>query len=83
LGKYNIRANAVCPGYTKTPAFYYYIDQSGGSREELEKELSAQTMLGRLATPEDVAGCVLFLCSPEAAYVTGTFLMVDGGLVAL
>jgi NAD(P)-dependent dehydrogenase (short-subunit alcohol dehydrogenase family) len=40
-------------------------------------------MLGRLATPEDVAGCVLFLCSPEAAYVTGTYLLVDGGLTSL
>jgi dihydroanticapsin dehydrogenase len=83
LGKFNIRANCVCPGYTKTAGYYYYIDQSGRSREEVEKELSAQTMLGRLATPEDIAGCVLFLCSPEAAYVTGTFLLVDGGLTAL
>ena len=83
LGKYNIRANCVCPGYTKTPGYYYYIDGSGRSREEVEKELSAQTVLGRLGTPEDVAGCILFLCSPEAAYVTGTYLLVDGGLSAL
>jgi NAD(P)-dependent dehydrogenase (short-subunit alcohol dehydrogenase family) len=83
LGKYNIRANCICPGYTKTAGYYYYVDQSGRSREEVEKELSAETMLGRLATPEDIAGCVLFLCSPEAAYVTGTFLLVDGGLTAL
>lgn len=83
LGKYNIRANCVCPGYTKTAGYYFYVDQSGRSREEVEKELSAQTMLGRLATPEDIAGCVLFFCSPESAYVTGTFLLVDGGLTAL
>ena len=83
LGKYNIRVNCICPGYTKTDGYYFYIDQSGRSREAVEKELSAQTMLGRLATPEDIAGCVLFLCSPDAAYVTGTFLMVDGGTTAL
>jgi dihydroanticapsin dehydrogenase len=83
LGKYNIRANCICPGYVKTPGYYIYVDQSGRSREEVERELSAQTILGRLATPEDVAGCVLFLCSPEAAYVTGTYLVVDGGSIAV
>lgn len=83
LGRFNIRVNAVCPGYTMTPAFYYYLEQSGRNREEVERELAAQTMLGRLATPDDIAGCVLFLCSPEAAYVTGAYLMVDGGLTAL
>jgi NAD(P)-dependent dehydrogenase (short-subunit alcohol dehydrogenase family) len=49
----------------------------------VEKELAALTILGRLATPEDIAGCVLFLCSPEAAYVTGTSLVVDGGSLAI
>lgn len=83
LGKFNIRVNAVCPGYTMTPAFYYYLDQSGRNREDAVRELAAQTMLDRLATPEDIARCVLFLCSPDAAYITGTHLMVDGGLTAL
>jgi len=83
LGKYNIRVNCICPGYTKTEGYYFYIDQSGRSREQVEKELSAQTLLGRLATPEDIAGCILFLCSPDAAYVTGTSLLVDGGTTAI
>lgn len=83
LGKYNIRANCICPGYVKTPGYYIYVDQSGIPREEFEKALSAQTILGRLATPEDIAGCILFLCSPEASYVTGTHLVVDGGTTAV
>ncbi len=83
LGKFKIRVNAVCPGYTMTPAFYYYLDQSGRSREEAVQQLAAQTMLNRLATPEDVAKCVLFLCSSEAAYITATHVMVDGGLIAM
>lgn len=83
LGKHNIRVNCVSPGYVKTPAFYYYIDQSGRQRQAVERELSAQTMLGRLATPEDVASAVLFLAGPEAAYVTGADLIVDGGVTAV
>lgn len=83
LGKFNIRVNAVCPGYVTTPAFYYYLDQSDLNREDAERNLAAQTMLGRLATPEDIVGCVLFLCSAEAAYITGAYFVVDGGLSAL
>lgn len=83
LGKFNIRVNAVCPGYTTTQSFYYYLDESGQDREEAVRKLSSETMLKRLASPEDVAKCILFLCSADAAYVTGTHLMVDGGLTAL
>jgi NAD(P)-dependent dehydrogenase (short-subunit alcohol dehydrogenase family) len=83
LGKFHIRANCVCPGYVTTPAFYYYIDQTGGDRAAVERQLSSETMLGRLATPEDVAQAVLFLASPDASYITGTWLMVDGGVTAV
>ncbi len=82
LGRFNIRVNAVCPGYTLTPAFDFYVEQSGRNREDVVRELADQTMLGRLATPEDIARCVLFLCSSDATYVTGTHLMADGGLTA-
>ncbi|MCC7015979.1 MAG: SDR family oxidoreductase [Rhodospirillales bacterium] len=83
LGKDNIRVNAVCPGYVKTPAFYYYCDESGADRGEFEREMARQTMLGRLAEPDDIARTILFLASDDAAYITGTHLVVDGGLTAL
>jgi NAD(P)-dependent dehydrogenase (short-subunit alcohol dehydrogenase family) len=52
-------------------------------RDALQIGISCQTMLARLVTLEDIACCVLRLCSPEAAYETGSFLLVYGGLTAL
>jgi NAD(P)-dependent dehydrogenase (short-subunit alcohol dehydrogenase family) len=83
LAPFSIRVNCVCPGYVLTPAYYGYVDQSGRSREDVEKELSAQTILKRLGRPEEIANVVVFLSSDEASYVTGTFLLMDGGLTAL
>jgi NAD(P)-dependent dehydrogenase (short-subunit alcohol dehydrogenase family) len=48
--------------------------------DERRARLLAATALGRLGEPEDVAGPVAFLCSPAAAFITGTVLAVDGGL---
>lgn len=83
LVPFKIRVNCVCPGYIMTPAYFDYVDQLGRAREEVEKELAAQTILKRLGRPEEIAGCVVFLCSEEASYVTGTCLVADGGLTAL
>ncbi len=83
LGKFNIRVNAICPGYTTTQSFYFYLDESKQDREQAVQKLSAETMLHRLASPEEIAKCILFLCSDDATYVTGTHLLVDGGLTAL
>lgn len=83
LGPFGIRVNAVCPGYTLTKGFYDYAESLGHTAEELERELAEQTMLKRIGRPEEIARCVLFLCSDDAAYITGAFLMVDGGLTAL
>jgi NAD(P)-dependent dehydrogenase (short-subunit alcohol dehydrogenase family) len=80
---FNIRVNCVCPGYILTPALAGYIAESGRSQQEVEKELSAQTILKRLGTPEEIANGVIFLASDEASYITGAFLMMDGGLTAL
>jgi 3-oxoacyl-[acyl-carrier protein] reductase len=48
--------------------------------DELKEQILTNTPLGRLGTPEDVAGAVRFLCSDEASFITGEVLLVDGGL---
>ncbi|WP_409184923.1 SDR family NAD(P)-dependent oxidoreductase [Amycolatopsis sp. VS8301801F10] len=69
-----IRVNAVCPGPTRTPGFDTWADDPATiARQE------AITPLGRLATPEEAAAAVVWLCSDAASYVTGTTLSVDGG----
>ena len=73
LGSRNVRANVVAPGYVKTQLTD--VLPEGATTAMLEA-----TPLGRLGDPEDVAGAVRFLCSEEAAFVTGAVLLVDGGL---
>jgi NAD(P)-dependent dehydrogenase (short-subunit alcohol dehydrogenase family) len=78
LGPDGIRVNSVCPGAVDTPLLAPLLAMPG-TRESLEQ----RTPLGRLAQPEDVARAVRFLLSDDAAYVTGTSLVVDGGLTAV
>jgi 3-oxoacyl-[acyl-carrier protein] reductase len=68
-----VRANAVAPGYIQTAL-------TDVLPEDVQQAILANTPLGRLGTPEDVAGAVRFLCSDEASFVTGEVLLVDGGL---
>lgn len=72
-GARGIRVNAVAPGYITT-------DMTAALTEEQREAMRASTPLGRLGEPEDVAGAVAFLCGPDAAFVTGSVLTVDGGL---
>jgi len=73
LGSRGVRANVVAPGYITSRL-----------TEEISEEMRAlmlqNTPLGRLGDPENVAGAVRFLCSDEAAFITGEVLLVDGGL---
>ena len=73
LGSRGVRANVVAPGYVAT-------DMTEALPETAREAMLGAVPLGRPATPEDVAGAVLFLASPAAAYVTGHVLHVDGGL---
>ena len=73
LGSRNVRANVVAPGYVRTRL----TDVLG---DDLTGAMLANTPLGRLGEPEDIASAVRFLCSDEASYITGEVLLVDGGL---
>ncbi len=70
-----IRVNAVAPGFVDTKLTKVTVDHP----ERLEKTLRA-IPLGRLGTPEDMAGAALFLASPLASYIVGQTIVVDGGL---
>jgi NAD(P)-dependent dehydrogenase (short-subunit alcohol dehydrogenase family) len=74
LAPYNINVNAVAPGTIMTDLTLRVLNT-----EEKMARASAKIPLGRLGTPEDMVGPVLFLCSDEASYVTGHVLVVDGG----
>jgi 2-keto-3-deoxy-L-fuconate dehydrogenase len=73
-----IRVNAVCPGTVDSPWVRRLVDDAGESLDELR----ARQPLGRLGTPEEIAGAVAYLASDEAAFVTGTAFVIDGGLTA-
>ncbi len=73
LGSRGVRVNAVAPGYIAT-------ELTNVLPEQARDLILANTPLGRLGEPEDVARAVRFLCSDEAAFVTGEVLLVDGGL---
>jgi 3-oxoacyl-[acyl-carrier protein] reductase len=73
LGSRNITVNCVAPGFIAT-------DMTAGLLEEQHKALLNQIPLGRLGTPSDIAHAVAYLASPQAAYVTGQELHVNGGM---
>lgn len=77
-----IRVNAVAPGYILTPMAEQDAAERGMSIEEYEKELSADHPIGHIGRPEDIAAAYVYLASDEAAFVTGTTLMADGGYTA-
>lgn len=73
LGSRSITINVVAPGPVET-------DMTAALGEDRLKELTAMVPLGRMASPEEIAGVVAFLAGPDAAYITGAVIPVDGGL---
>jgi NAD(P)-dependent dehydrogenase (short-subunit alcohol dehydrogenase family) len=73
-----IRVNAVCPGTVDSPWVRRLVEDSGESLDALR----ARQPMGRLGLPEEIADAVAYLASDAAAFVTGTTLVIDGGLTA-
>ena len=76
-----IRVNAVCPGSIRTPMVEANLRRLPNPEQAWEETAEIHP-LGRVGTPEEVADAILFLASPRSAFVTGTCLVVDGGLTA-
>jgi NAD(P)-dependent dehydrogenase (short-subunit alcohol dehydrogenase family) len=77
LGTSGVRLNAVAPGVVETPLTKQIIENEAWYRAYAEK-----SMLKRWAKPAEMAGAVVFLCSDASSYVTGSYLLVDGGWTA-
>jgi 3-oxoacyl-[acyl-carrier protein] reductase len=69
----NITANAIAPGFVPT-------ELTSMLAEPQRKFILDSTPLGRYGTPEEIAAAIAFFCSPEAGYITGQILSVDGGM---
>jgi 3-oxoacyl-[acyl-carrier protein] reductase len=79
LGRFGVRANCVAPGFVATAMTQQTADRIGVSFEDFQVAAAEQTPLKRIGQPEDVAGVIAFLCSDDAAYVTGQVIYVRGG----
>jgi meso-butanediol dehydrogenase/(S,S)-butanediol dehydrogenase/diacetyl reductase len=77
---HGVRVNAICPGSTLTDFHVSRATAAGKSVETLETERQTTSLLGRWATPQEIAWPILWLASDEASFITGATLAVDGGL---
>lgn len=83
LAPYNIRVNAICPGVVDTEmereAIKVFSRHHRLSPDDFQKQVLSQILVGRMATPEDIAGVAVFLASDDASYMTGVAIDVTGG----
>ena len=73
-----VRVNAVCPGTVDSPWVRRLVEEAGESLDALR----ARQPMGRLGAPDEIAEAVAYLASADAAFVTGTAFVIDGGLTA-
>ncbi len=79
FGRENITCNCICPGYVVTPLNEEFFIDAEGKETELYRHQSKATSLRRLGTIEEIAGPVLAMCSDSFGYMTGTYILCDGG----
>jgi 2-keto-3-deoxy-L-fuconate dehydrogenase len=80
----NIRCNSVSPARVHTPFVDGFISRTyPGQEKEMFEKLSKTQPIGRMAKPDEIAGLVLYLCSDEAAFITGCDYLIDGGFEKL
>ena len=78
-----LRVNCIAPGTVQTPFVEGYLEKyHAHEKEKVRAELVARQPIGRLGTPEDIAGLVRYLCSKEAEFINGAVLPIDGGWTA-
>jgi len=82
LGPKGIRVNAIFPGYVRTEIWNIWLD-AVPDKESLVERIASQHPLRKIGTPGDIAGAVAFLASDDAAFMTGSTMVVDGGLTAM
>lgn len=82
--KHNIRCNSIAPARVHTPFVDGYLKKHYPGREqEMFEKLSRTQPIGRMGRPEEIAALALFLCSDDAAFITGSNYAIDGGFVTL
>jgi len=83
MAPYNVYVNAVCPSFVKTDMMEFYVKELSKLRgipvDKAKANLASDVVLGRMATPEDVAKVVIFLASSDSDYITGEAINVTGG----
>jgi 3-oxoacyl-[acyl-carrier protein] reductase len=79
LGRFDIRVNCVAPGFVATAMTAQTAERLGVSFEDFQTAIAEQVPLRRVGQPDDVAGVIAFLCSDDAAYVSGQVIYVRGG----
>jgi NAD(P)-dependent dehydrogenase (short-subunit alcohol dehydrogenase family) len=78
-----VRVNCICPGTVETPFVEAYLEKfHKHEKDKVRAELHARQPVGRMGRPEEIASMVLYLCSDEAAFVTGATPTIDGGWTA-
>ncbi len=80
-GRQNIRINSICPGDVATPLVMEYFERQPDAEGALQR-VESEYALGRIAQPEEIANVALFLASDESSFVTGAYIVADGGLTS-